>query len=406
MEIKRCSTEAAIKKLKPRSAPYPDRDGLYLRVGKNRKTWLFLYRNIRGKKKFHRLGEYTEKLDLKAARGELIRAKEMLLRGEDPAEEKTRVKTEQITAPTVADVAEIYLERWAKPNKRTWREDQRMLKKDVIPAIGNRKAKDVTRIEIINILENIATRREGGARVTPNRTLALIRKMFNFACERGILEHSPCAGIKPLAKEKSKSRFLNAEEIKTFWQALDSASMSDEIKRALKLILGTAQRPGEVISMQLSEIEGQWWTIPANKTKNGKEHRVYLSSLALELIGEPYQDSVFPSPKEGQSIHINALGHAIRRNRTEGKRVLANIDDFTPHDLRRTAATHMAERGFAAVVPKILNHTDRTVTAVYNRYSFDKEKQTALEAWSRELKRITGESEEAKILSFSNGGKK
>lgn len=134
--------------------------------------------------------------------------------------------------------------------------------------------------------------------------------------------------------------------------------------------------------MHWNEVDGEWWTIPAEKTKNGKEHRVFLNKIAFELMGKPSNKGfVFPSyRKENQPIHSNAFGKALR-----SKMDKFAIEYFSAHDLRRTTATHMAELGHGVYVGKVLNHTDQSITAIYDRYAYDKEKKLALGAWGRKL---------------------
>ncbi|MGD0845349.1 MAG: hypothetical protein ABSA06_13435 [Geobacteraceae bacterium] len=120
---------------------------------------------------------------------------------------------------------------------------------------------------MIHLLEGIVDR---GSPAMANNSFQIIRKMFNYAVEKDILPYTPCAGIKLPSPKFVRDRVLNIVEIKTLWYCLDSAAISDEIKRALKLILVTAQRPGEVIGMHASEIEGKLWTIPAERSKNKK----------------------------------------------------------------------------------------------------------------------------------------
>jgi integrase len=172
-----------------------------------------------------------------------------------------------------------------------------------------------------------------------------------------------------LYKEESKDRFLTLDEIKTFWAKLEKCTMTDGTRQALKLILVTGQRPGEVVSIHRDEVEGNWWTIPSSKTKNKKDHRVFLTDLALSLMGEPAQSGYFfPSDKKNGHIDRNALSRALRRNQVPEK-PLSEIEYFSAHDLRRTAATHLARIGHASIVGKILNHTDRSITTVYDHRS-------------------------------------
>lgn len=185
------------------------------------------------------------------------------------------------------------LEKWAKPRKRTWKEDHRILYKDINPAWGKRKANDITRREVIDLLDIIKAR---GTPIIANHTLATIRRMFNFAIERDIIPHPPCTMVKAVAKENRRDRCLNENEIKTLWLALghplpeeaskNDIKMSEATKLALKLQLVTAQRKGEIVRIEWSDIDlgSRWWTIPAAKAKNGNLTRVYLSDLAMELL--------------------------------------------------------------------------------------------------------------------------
>jgi site-specific recombinase XerD len=106
------------------------------------------------------------------------------------------------------------LEKHAKPNKRSWKEDQRMLYKDVRPSWGKRKAKNITRRNVIQLLDKI---KERGSPIVANRTLACVRRMFNFAIKRGLLDSSPCIMIEAPAKENRRDRYLSTAEIKVFW---------------------------------------------------------------------------------------------------------------------------------------------------------------------------------------------
>lgn len=266
--------------------------------------------------------------------------------------------------------------KWAKPRKKSWREDERLLKVEILPHWKDRLAEDIKKREVILLLERIYDR---GAPIASNNVLRLIKKMYNFGVERDLIEYSPINGIKQLAQNRTRDRILTDDEIREFWFGLNISEMDDCIKRGLKLILVTAQRPGEIANMQRSEIDGHWWTLPAKKVKNGKTHRIYLSPLALKLIGDGKQEYVIESPKKGQPINTTSLAHGLNRRGI----VNMDIEDFRPHDLRRTAATGIARLGFSnEVIGRVLNHTFQGVTAIYNRYRYDEQVQEALDAWA------------------------
>jgi integrase len=144
--------------------------------------------------------------------------------------------------------------------------------------------------------------------------------------------------------------------------------MFEATRLALKLQLVTAQRKGEIISAEWSEfdLDKGWWTIPASKSKNSNNHLVPLSELALELLKKLKalsEDSkwLFPSPVSDTHIISTAVNHAIRKNIKK----FEEIKSFTPHDLRRTAASHMTALGVSRlIVSKLLNHVESSVTAI------------------------------------------
>ena len=237
------------------------------------------------------------------------------------------------------------------------------------------------------LLDSIADR---GALIQANRTLACIRKMFNFAIARDILEFSPCYMVKSVISEKDRKRerVLSEQEIYKFWHNISKANMSEGVKIILKLQLVTFQRKGEIVNMEWKEVdlEKGWWIIPKTKAKNKLSHRVPLSNLAIDLLNWAKRISndskyVFPSPTTNESISDDAISKALNRNRE-----MFDIDHWTPHDLRRTASSMMASLGVARLtIKKILNHVENDVTAIYDRHSYDNEKKDALILWSQKL---------------------
>src|SRR5206468_7260090 len=157
-----------------------------------------------------------------------------LEQGIDPGAAVVRQHRADRAAPTVGDLANEYLERWAKPRKRSWKEDERILDKDVLPLWRWSKAKDITRGDVIALLDRIVDR---GAPIAANRTLAVVRRMFNFALSRDLVSANPCAQVKPPGKEHQRDRVLSADELRILWNGLADASISTATRIALKLIL-------------------------------------------------------------------------------------------------------------------------------------------------------------------------
>lgn len=397
-------TDAGIKALKPRAERYIEwadgTPGFGLRVSpQGRKSWVFMYR-FEGRARMMTLGSFPE-VGLAAARKAYGEAFEQAELGNDPAAGKVRGNKEDREAPTVATLVDEYMERWAKQRKRSWREDDRILRRDVVPEWGRRRARDITRRDVLALLDGIVER---GAPIQANRTLAVVRRMFNFAIERDMVEASPCHRVKAPAKETQKDRVLATDEIRAFWSGLDhpEAEIHPLMKLALRLMLATIQRKGEVVSARWQDIdrEAGVWTIPGGMAKNGQAHRVHLSRLALDILDDverltteppkgerkrlPLSEHVFHSRRTGGPLTPEAVSRAVSRNLSRFE-----IPAFTPHDLRRTGASHMTAMGIPRLtVSKVLNHVEKGVTAIYDRHSYDPEKRQALDAWGARLSEI------------------
>ena len=405
-------TDKYIRNLKPTGKLQDIREkrGFGIRVKTDGiKIFFYKYQSpVTDKRRFLTLGEYPG-ISLADARRYYSKAYESVKAGIDPLEIKHQEKEELRKAPTVASLVTDYLDRHAKRFKRSWEEDERILNRDIIPAWGNRKATDIRKKDVIHLLDKIVNR---GAPAMANSTLRVVRKMFNFAVEKDVLPGTPCIGIKLPSPLVSRDRALSESEIKTFWANLDSCIISKEVKLALRLILVTVQRPGEVIGMHTDEIEGEWWTLPPERTKNKKTHLVYLTATArgiiqqaIELIklkrclqaDQKYSGYIFPCPKKSkvQPIGEKSAAHAINNNfawplpGNEGNPATENkigIEKFTPHDLRRTANTALAGIGISEEVQDaIMNHPKPGIIRVYNLHKYKDEKQAALEAWSMKL---------------------
>lgn len=406
-------TEKAIRALKPTDKRQDWREdgkpGFYIRVfPSGAKSWMYLYKKDGAQRRLT-LGSYPA-MSLTEAHAAYAEYRLEVKRGGDPAAREQEEKRQQKEGDTVTQLAAEYIEKWAKPRKRSWREDQRILEKDILPTLGHKKARDVTRRDIIRLLDKIAGR---GAPIAANRTQALLSKMFRFAVGRDILPFSPCLEIEKAAPENRKDRVLSDDEIRTHWHGILASDMTEQTKVALLLQLVTAQRKGEVVAMRWDEIEGDVWTIPVENAKNKKAHRVPLSPQALALLdrvknGSPW---VFPADNGGH-LRGDSVSRAIRRHLMRIKRPTENNPNakltkndpewFTPHDFRRTAATNMTKAGYNRLtVSKVLNHVEGGVTAIYDHHSYDKEKRQALEAWGRKLDAIVNNSDQGSVIPMN-----
>lgn len=379
-------TDKSVRSMKaPTESPQVDYwddklSGFGLRVSKSKKSWVLRYRFEERKRRIT-IGTYPT-LPLADARD---KAKDFLYqveKGIDPA----KAKAERKTAITFKELAEDYLERHAKIKKKSWAEDERCLVKEVIPKWGRWKAQDVERKDIRKLLDETVKR---GAPVHANRLKTLIHTVFNFGIEKDLVQSNPCTGIKKLVEEKPEERVLSADEIRKVWLAMNDEA--PDIRGILRLRILLAQRFIETLSMAWADLDldSNWWTLPGNKTKNGRPHRVFITPLAKKILDEingEDKDSlwVFPSPKD-KSKHIFHPRKAVERVREKSGVY------FTGRDLRRTAASQMASIGISNfIIDQLLNHIDKNNINLrhYNLYSYDSEKQEALLKWENHLRRI------------------
>lgn len=382
--------------------------GLVLRVYKTgMKSWFVFYRRKEdNRRRIMKLGTYPG-LALKQAREMAEIELGKIAAGEDPQADREAAR-EASTALTVSELAEIYLEKYAKPHKRprSHEIDRWQLAVYVLPRWGDRPITEITKRDVRDIRQDLADGKIAAkgkpTKVAPRNLRAMLSKMFDWAADEELLPGNPAAGVKlPISvrehlKKGGKDRVLSDEEIRTLWEQLEYVDAVAKRQNhlpitapAFKLILLTGQRPGEVFSMRWRDIEdGTWWVIPAEVAKNGVSNRVPLSAQAREVLEEirPYTgelDWVLESPYK-PGTHLTTVTTANRGILRRSK-----MRPWSPHDLRRTAASKMRALGVSRrVVQAILNHKDQSITAVYDRYGMDPEKVDALRLWGERVETI------------------
>lgn len=399
-------------------------DGLMLRVSKKgTRAFAFRYRRKSdGRRRFVSLGRYPQ-MTLDQARLAAAKTRIAVAEGHDPASGIQQRKS----APTFGEIVDDWIEGHAMTNRSaiTRRDDLSMLKRYVLPEIGNIKLHDISRRELTLMLGKARVAKENRKGHTkkgseprllshrPNRVFELTRAILRWAHSEGIINADPTSGMKrPIKRELERDRALSTAEIKLFWQNIRCLPTTPALHIALKLALVTGQRIGEVCRIEKDELtlDGQapLWIIPRAKTKNAEGHRVPLAPLAVALIrkaidlqkprrspnGESYASRyLFPARAKRDKSHGPILPGSAAVALFRG-RDLIPISYFRVHDLRRTAATQMAELGINPhTISLVLNHVSasrNTITArVYVQYSYDREKREALERWAAEVSKIT-----------------
>lgn len=320
-------------------------------------------------------------------------------RGTWVRDEKTKTKARK--RPDAAAIVLGYRQE-LPPRKR---KPQTKLVPSLVSELGHVRVCDLTKRQLIEFFDGVVDR---GAPVAANRIYTLANQMFEWAAAKDLIPASPMAGIeRPGGQETPRKRVLSAEEIRAFWTKLDTADMAEPTQLALKLLLATAQRRGELTQARWShfDFEGQLWTIPVDLQKSShsrretvEPHLVPLSDIALDLLRKLKalagdSPSVLPahaSKRHTRTYSEGVLSRAVRQNIKH-----FGIAHFTPHDLRRTASSSMTKLGVPRLhVEKVLNHSTGDIAEVYDRHDYLPEKRVALEKWGEHLQAIIS-SEEA-----------
>jgi len=394
-------TTKFIENVKPadirREVPDSGCRGLYLIVQPTgRKAWAVRYR-FRGDTRKLTL---DSGLTLAEAREAATKALRELERGNDPAALKfdAQAKAEKAAADRKRDTVEhhagLFIEQYArkKTREKSWKQTEHVFHNIALPAWHGRTVHDLARRDIRELIEHVAEDRP----VMANRVLAHLSKFFNWLCERDVIPASPCAGIKPPHKEQARERVLSDDEIKALWRACDA--IKGPAGPAVKLLLLTGQRCGEVVGMKRSELSGDVWTLPPARTKNKQRHEVPLSAQALAIIDEMKvidEDFVFTISK------TQRLGNMSRAKAALDAQMKPK-EPWVLHDLRRTVASGMAALTIELpVIEKVLNHksgTFRGIVGVYQKHAYAKEKRDALERWANHVEGlVSGKPAEDKV---------
>jgi integrase len=298
------------------------------------------------------------------------------------------VEHAQTKADTVASMAAEYIERHLKRNTRRWRDAEQMLARDVLPQWRHRPARDVTRRDVLALIDGILDR----SPVSANRVLSLIRRMYNWGVERGIVEVNPAAGVKHPHRERPRDRVLTDEEIRGLWAAW--GTMGYPFGTIQQILLLTAQRRGEVAAMRWEQLDLNRgiWRLTSADTKTASEHVLPISPPVIEILRQVPRfygsQLLFPANRRSSDRPVSGFSKA---KRTTDR--LSGVEGWTWHDLRRSAATAMAKLNVPPhVCERILNHSGSgmmsAIARVYNVHSYQTEMAHALSAWGREIQRI------------------
>ena len=328
--------------------------GLGLRIQPTgHKSWVVVYRHNRKPRWLT-----FPLVSVRAAREKAVEVTLAVMRGQDPAPEKENAGSTR----NFSTVAQRYVEEHAKLKNKSWKHASKLVQRYLIPSWGELSIDAITRTDVRRVIGTIQ------APMLANQVRLAASAIFTWAVSQDIVPQNPCRGIEGNATT-SRERILSDAEVKMFWPLLE-----DNAGRALKILLLTGARPGEVARMRREHIKDGWWELPGKPdghgwkgTKNGISHRVWLAPAVRELIGDG-DGPVF------------RLGNAMRTTMQRLCREL-NVPRCTPHDLRRTFGSTVTRLGFSRdAMNRLLNHADKSIGSVYDRYGYEAEDQKIWEA--------------------------
>ncbi|MGO4683348.1 tyrosine-type recombinase/integrase [Hyphomicrobium sp. 2TAF46] len=374
--------------------------------------WRFHYSTQRDGRQIKRrvgLGDYPRVTLSEARRKSADLLERVKTDGDVVEHERAKRQITDRAALTFGDLLDDYLE--ARKDLARIKEVERELRKDAIPALGAKHPALITAGDIDEVGRAILNR---GSKAMASRFVMHLKALYNFVildqpslAERYGITSNPAAMLGrrrrgaggSYTKPKARERILDDPEIAKWWRALDDSEKRLGTKLALKLVLVTAQRPGEVRRVRKQDLHltaaEPYWIIPAEHSKNRRQHYVPLSHLAVQLFTEAAAASsdsgslfVFPSPDDTEHPIADVVLPSAQRDLFVN--TLKSTTPATVHDLRRSAATGMRRLGINRdTVGMVLNHTAKGVTAEhYDWHDGAKEKRAALDAWARHLGRV------------------
>jgi integrase len=370
-------TELTLRKSKPERAAYLLWDlrqhGLALRVQPTgARSWVVIYRH-HGRPRWFHLGNGNA-IALSDARKLAQRVALAVAEGKDPAAEKRAERG----AGTFADLAERYLEQHAKRHNKSWAQPDRLLRRYVLPRWGKLQAASIVRADVKALMAGIE------APKLANQVLAAASAIFSWAQKEEIVGSNPCRGV-DRNPTSSRERVLSDSEVPLFWSAFDAAGPI--VAAALKVLLLTGQRPGEVAHMRREHIvDDGWWQMLGDPvpelgwlgTKNGASHRVWLPKAAQQIIADGDAGFVF-ADERGNAV--GRLDGAMRDICVKLK-----VERATPHDLRRTHGSTITALGFGRdAMNRVQNHVEGGIASVYDRHQYASENQKIMEAVANKI---------------------
>jgi integrase len=384
--------KASIRAIKPRDKTYLTWDattrGLALSIQPNgHRSYKFIY-SFHGRARWFTIGD-ADALGVAEARKKARALRVQIDNGVDPQSAKMASRA----AGTFAELADRYRDEYARKNNKSWPQADALVNRFLLPKWRTRSPTSITRADVRHLIGSIK------APILANQVLASAGAIFSWGVKQEVVQLNPCVGIER-NKVTNRSRVLSDSELPFFWQAFGDAGLAGV---ALKLILLSGQRPGEVARMRREHLKDGWWELPGAPiptlgwlgTKNGENHRVWLPAPAQELLPPPPHSEgfVFAGTRSSAIKPLDTVMRAICGT-------LAVSDKVTPHDLRRTHGTTITGLGFGRdAMNRIQNHREGGIADVYDRHGYAEETRRVMEAVAAQIiSLVEGRSADNKVV--------
>ncbi|GLX63328.1 integrase [Proteus vulgaris] len=385
-------TDTKLRSLKPQDKLYKvsDRDGLYVAVTKSGViSFRYDYR-FNGRRETVTFGRYSaDGITLAEARAELIEAKRLLNAGISPASKKRDGIESKKIGTVFKDYTVNYL-RDAQYADSTMAMKEAIIEKEIYPVFGKLQLEEITTPRLRALCEKIKDR---GAKATALQVREIVGSVFTYAIDRGYEISNPADAIKAssIGTFQARERAMSPKEIGILFRELENYSCYPTLKLAVKFVLLTLVRKSEFIHATWDEIDfkNRQWVIPKGRMKGRKEHVIYLSDQAMDILTGMKvcaMGSNYLMP--GRYDIKKPLSNAALNNVIDGtvKRINEKGIEFEPvtvHDLRRTASTLLHEAGYNSDwIEKCLAHVQNGVRAVYNKAEYAEQRRKMLQEWA------------------------
>ena len=351
--------------------------GLSVGVGAGGIKTFCLYKRINGRPERVKIGRYPE-TTIEQARKTAMQLQGQIAQGSNPAD----AKRDKLTELNLQDLFELYIKRYAKPHGLKTIDDMQQLfncylgkltaerkkhGRERIKPAGSvdwsaKKLSQITQRDVAKLHHEIGTR---SGKIVANRVVDLLRAVFNRCSKLKLISlENPAEGIEAF-KENKRDRFLQADEIPKFFDALNTEP--EQNRDFFILALMTGARKTNVLSMRWKDLDlnQELWKVPGEISKNGQPMLIPLTKVALGVLTRRKSTikSEYVFPGAGKTGHMTSPKRAWQRVVTK-----AQIENIRPHDLRRSLGSWMVNTGASlAIIGGALGHKDTKSTEIYAR---------------------------------------